>query len=266
MPSPLISCMQPQLQSASPGFLAAFLAAAGAMAWEALQFDATASRGVSQTGGVVTVWASTRGGVVASPCHEAGNGWGVPRYGAGAGIDFAAASGVASPLSFDLTETELVSRAFIVADCTVPAAYGTMLDAPCPLRLAPSDGDGAGLFATSSVLSTIALSIDFAASTAFSRGTHLYEIELSEPCPLNELHIGGSPATPKWNRSWRGSVLEVVFTSPSATAEDADAIRSYLSKRWGIGRYRSGAAEELAVLKHLGIRTGNVYGSMMFLR
>jgi hypothetical protein len=248
-------------------FVAVFsLFCGGASAFTVLQFDATASRGVSQTGGVVTAWVSTRGGGVASPCHEAGNGWDAPRYSVGAGIDFAAASGVASPLSFDLTETELVSRAFIVADCTAPAAYGTMLDAPCPLRLAPSDGGGAGLFATSSVLSTIALSIDFAASSAFSPGTHLYEIELFDPCPLSGLHLGGSPATPAWHRNWNGSVWEVVFTSPSATAEDADAIRSYLSKKWGIGRHRSGVAGELAVLKRLGIRTGGVYGSMMFLR
>lgn len=238
----------------------------GASSFTALQFDAAVSRGVSQTGGVVTAWVSTCGGVVANPCHEAGNGWGAPRYGAGAGIDFAAATGVASPLSFGLTETGLVSRAFIVADCTGAAAYGTLLDAPCPLRLASSDGDGAGLFATSSVLSSIGLSIDFAASATLSPGLHIYEIGLDDPCPLNGLHIGGSPATPAWHRNWNGTVREVVFTSPSATAEDADAIRSYLSKKWGIGRHRSGVAGELAVLKRLGIRTGNVYGSMMFLR
>ncbi len=237
-----------------------------AMAFSALQFDASASRSVSRTGGAVSAWVSTRGGVIASSCHVPGCGWAAPFYGGGESIDFIAASGVASPLSFALTETGLVSRVFIVADATGVAFCSTLLDAPCPLRLLSSEEDAAFHFATSSVLSTIGLSIDFAQSTEYTPGPHLYEIRLDEPCQLNELHIGGNPATPAWNRNWNGTVSEVIFTAPPATETDAEAIRSYLSKKWRIGRYRSGMGDELAALRALGIRVGSVYGSMLIMR
>ena len=146
------------------------------------------------------------------------------------------------------------------------AFCSTLLDAPCPLRLFSSEVEAAYLFATSSVLSTIELSIDFAQSTEYTPGPHLYEIRLDEPCQLNELHIGGNPATPAWNRNWNGTVSEVIFTAPPATETDAEAIRSYLSKKWLIGRYRSGMGDELAALHALGIRVGSVYGSMLIMR
>ena len=238
----------------------------GALAFKALQFDATVSRSVSRTDGAVTAWVSTRCGVVANPCHATGFGWNAPQYDACGVIGFMAASGVASPLSFGPAQTGLVSRAFIIADGGYAASCSTLLDAPCPLRLFAEDEEGTVHFATSSVLSTLALSIDFAPGTAYSAGPHLYEIRLDEPCPLNELHIGGNPATPAWNRNWNGSVGEVVFTAPAATETDAAAIRSYLSKKWGIGRYRSGMANELATLRALEIRTGGVYGSMLIMR
>ena len=238
----------------------------GALAFTALQFDATASKRVLRMDGSVTAWVSTRGGVVANPCHATGYGWNAPQYDAGGGIDFLAASGVASPLSFGSAQTGLVSRAFIVADGGDAAFCSTLLDAPCPLRLFSEDEDGTVHFATSSVLSTLALSIDFAPGTVYSAGPHLYEIRLDEPCPLNELHIGGNPATPAWNRNWNGVVGEVVFTAPSVTETDAAAIRAYLSKKWRLGKYRSGIADELAVLRALGIRVGSVYGSMLIMR
>ena len=238
----------------------------GALAFTALQFDASASRSVSRTGGAVSAWVSTRGGVIASSCHVPGYGWAAPSYRGCESIDFIAASGVASPLSFALTETGLVSRVFIVADATDAAFSSTLLDAPCSLRLISSEEDTAFHFATSSVLSTFALSIDFAPSTDFAPGPHLYEIRLDEPCQLNELHIGGNPATPAWNRNWNGSVSEIIFTAPSTTEMDAEAIRSYLSKKWRIGKYRSGMGDELAALRALGIRVGSVYGSMLIMR
>ena len=237
-----------------------------AFAFSALQFDASASRSVSRTGGAVSAWVSTRGGVIANSCHMPGCGWSAPFYGGGESIDFIAASGAASPLSFALTETGLVSCVFIVADATDAAFCSTLLDAPCPLRLMRTEEDGALHFATSSVLSTATLSIDFAPSTDFAPGPHLYEVRLDEPCQLNELHIGGNPATPAWNRNWNGTVSEVIFTAPTVTETDSEAIRSYLSKKWRIGRYRSGIVDELAVLRAIGIRAGGVYGSMLIMR
>ena len=52
-----------------PPLVAVFaLICVNALAFSALQVDAAVSRGMSQTGGVVTAWISTRGGVVAAPC------------------------------------------------------------------------------------------------------------------------------------------------------------------------------------------------------
>ena len=238
----------------------------GAFAFTTVQFDASISRRVSRTDGAVTAWVSTHGGMIANPCHQAGNGWTSPQYSRDGSIGFYGASGVASPLSFQSYETGLVSRVFIIADGSDAATYRTLLDAPCPLRIMPEDGDEAGLFCTSSVLSSTALSIDFAPSRVFSSGLHLYELEMAAPCPINDLYIGGNPATPAWHRSWNGSVREIIFAAPALTAADAAVIRSYLSKRWEIGRYRSGSPDELATLRTLGIHTGGVYGSMLIMR
>ena len=159
-----------------------------------------------------------------------------------------------------------MARAFIVADGAGASFGSTLLDAPCPLRLMPSEEDGAFHFATSSVLSTVGISIDFAQTTEYTPGPHLYEMELAVPCPLCDLYIGGCPATPAWNRNWNGTVREAIFVSPTATATDAAAIRSFLSKKWEIGRYRSGMSDEPATLRALGIKTGGVYGSMLIMR
>lgn len=237
----------------------------GALAFSALQFDASVSRSVLRTDGCVVAWVSTRGGIIASPCHTSGGGWAAPQYDSRKVVGFSAATGTASPISFPLTETGLVARAFIVADGSAAAFCATLLDAPCPLRLMRTE-DGALHFATSSVLSTAELSIDFAQSTEYTPGPHLYEMELAEPCQLCDLYIGGSPATPAWNRNWNGTVREAILVSPSASAADAAAIRAYLSKRWDIGRYKSGVTDELATLRALGIKTGGVYGSMLIMR
>ncbi len=237
----------------------------GALAFTALQFDAAIPGSVSRTEGCVVAWVSTRGGVIASPCHTNGSGWAAPQYDGRGIVGFSSATGTASPISFPLTETGLVARAFIVADGAGAAFCSTLLDAPCPLRVILTE-NGALHFATSSVLSTVELSIDFAQTTEYTPGPHLYEMELAEPCPLNDLYIGGCPATPAWNRNWNGTVREAILVSPTTTATDAAAIRSFLSKKWEIGRYRSGMADEPATLRALGIKTGGVYGSMLIMR
>ena len=128
----------------------------GALAFSALQFDASVFRSVSRTDGCVVAWVSTRGGIIASPCHTSGGGWTAPQYDGRGVVGFSSASGTVSPISFPLSETGLVARAFIVADGAGASFGSTLLDAPCPLRLMQSEEDGAFHFATSSVLSTAA--------------------------------------------------------------------------------------------------------------
>ena len=246
--------------------VASALLCGASMAFSALQFDASDSRSVSRADGCVVAWVSTHGGIIASPCHTNGSDWAAPQYDGRGVVVFSSATGTASPISFPLTETGLVAHAFIVADGFGASFCSTLLDAPCPLRLMRPEENGALQFATSSVLSTATLFIDCAQSTEYTPGPHLYEMELAEPCPLCDLYVGGCPATPAWNRNWNGTVREAILVSPSASAADAAAIRAYLSKRWDIGRYKSGVTDELATLRALGIKTGGVYGSMLIMR
>ena len=92
------------------------LACGGAMAFSALQFDAAIPGSVSRTDGCVVAWVSTHGGMIASPCHTNGGGWAAPQYDSRGIVGFSSATGTASPISFPLTETGLVARAFIIAD------------------------------------------------------------------------------------------------------------------------------------------------------
>ena len=61
------------------------------MAFPALQFDASISRSMSRTDGCVVAWASTRGGIIASPCHTNGSDWAAPQYDDRGVVGFAAA-------------------------------------------------------------------------------------------------------------------------------------------------------------------------------
>lgn len=247
-------------------FIIQSLCPPAAWATAAWQFDSSFRTSLVVTNGCVTSWSATSGTVAVSPCHDATNGW-VGACASTDGISFAATvDGVPSPLCFPDSATVLVSRAFIVADGDGAAFCSTLLDAPCPLRLVPSGEGATHHFATSSVLSSIALSIDFSPSNGFSTGLHLYEMELAEACQLCDLYIGGSPASSAWNRSWNGSIGEIILASPAVTQADAALIRSYLSLKWGIGTYRSGTSGKAAALRALGIRTGNPYSSKLLIR
>lgn len=250
--------MNPQPQSTFLGFLAVIFAAANCMAWDALQFDADLARSVLLTNEGVANWASTRGGIAAALGHPSGSGWTLPQYD-GTGVLFDSPGGIATPLSFDQSQTGLVSRVFIVADGAEAVPYATLLDAPCPLRLMPAYEGGAICFSTSSVLSSLSLGIDFAPGCLYSQGLHTYEVDFATPCPLNSLYVGGSPATPAWGREWGGSVREAVFLSLRATAADAAAVRAYLSKKWRTGRFSSSLPDEPARLRALGLKTGTLY-------
>ena len=244
---------------------AAFLYCGSSLAFSVLQFDASAFRNVSEFNSTVSSWRSIQGGVSLSPCHTISNGWSMPFYDKGA-ICFIANSGVVSPLAFSLTETSLVSRVFIVAKSNEPSFCSTLIDAPCPIRLFQDNMGVFYHFSTSSVLSKLKLSIDFASSLIFSQGRHIYEIAFDKPYALNELYIGGNPSSPAWKRNWKGSIFEIILASPLISEIELSVIRAYLSKKWRLGNYRSDCDNELKVLKSLGIKTSGIYGSILIMR
>lgn len=235
-------------------------------ATSALQFDSTFRPSLSVSNGCVAAWTATSGAVAATPCHDGPNGWGCASI-TPDGISFArSTNSVPSPLGFPDSETGLVSHVFIAAESNGAHFGMTLLDAPCPIRIFPSGDGPAHHFATSSVLSSLALSIDFFPETSFATGAHIYEIEMAEACPLRDIYLGGSPASPAWNRGWDGTIAEAIFVSPLATDEELAAIRSYLSLKLGIGSPPTCSSEKSAILRAMGIRTGNLYGTRLLVR
>ena len=160
-------------------------------------------------------WRATRGGAVLRAVHPATNGWGASFADRG-GVSFAGTNGVASPLGFDPATTGAVARALVVADCAEARPWSALLDAPVGAALAPRAFDWQfARFATSNCLGVVAVSVDGVAGAAMpTNGTpHLVEVVFPEPVAASELYLGGHPATPTWNRAWRGRVFEALSAS-----------------------------------------------------
>lgn len=230
------------------------------------QFDASRDGCVAATGGVVTAWHSANGNATAVLCHEPVNGWSAPSPAQDA-ISFDSPDGSVSPLSFDETMTAAVARVFAVADCTRFSDNATLIDAPCPIRLAPSPfAETPASLVTSNALGSLSISVDASATNILASGLHLVEAEFPAQIMLCDLSIGGSPATPAWQRGWCGSVREIILTDGAESENECAAIRSYLAKKWGLAPCPSGVENENAILRALGIRTGMVYGSLLIMR
>ena len=213
-------------------------------------------------------WGATRGDATLSAVHPATNGWGTAFADHG-GLSFAETNGVASPFAFDPDTTGAVARVLLVADCTEARAWSALLDAPSGAMLAPrSFAWEAVCFAESNRLGAVAVSVDGVAGAAMpTNGTlHLVEIAFVEPVAASELYLGGHPATPAWNRSWRGRVFETLFCFGEPSATDTDALRSYLSLRWRLGLDFDSPPDIAARLRALGVNPGALYSTILILR
>lgn len=179
-------------------------------------------------------WLVTRGRAALVAVHPATNGWSVAFSDRG-GVSFVATNGIASPLAFNVATTGAVARVLLVADCTEAQPRSALLDAPVGAALAPRAFEWEVVrFAESNCLGAVAVSVDGIAGGAMpTNGTpHLVEVAFAEPVAASELYLGGHPAAPAWNRSWRGRVFEALFCFGEPSVTDADALRSYLSLRW----------------------------------
>jgi hypothetical protein len=213
-------------------------------------------------------WRAARGRAALSAVHPATNGWAAAFADRG-GVSFAATNGVSSPLEFDLATTGMVARALIVADCTEARAWSALLDAPSGAMLAPRAFPWEIVrFATSNCLGAVSVSVDGIAGAAMpTDGTpHLVEVAFPEPVAASELYLGGHPATPAWNRSWRGRVFEALFCFGEPSETDADALRSYLSLRWTLGLSFPSTPDIAARLRALGVDPGSLYATILILR
>ncbi len=213
-------------------------------------------------------WRATRGGAALRAVHPATNGWDAAFADRG-GVSFAGTNGVASPLEFNPATTGAVSRVLIVADCAEARPWSALLDAPVGAAFAPRAFEWEIVrFATSNCLGAVAVSVDGVAGAAMpTNGTpHLVEVAFPEPVAASELYLGGHPATPAWDRAWRGHVFEALFCFGEPSAADADMLRAYLSLRWRLGLSFAHPPDIAVRLRALGVDSGALYTTLLILR
>lgn len=97
-------------------------------------------------------------------------------------------------------------------------------------------------------------------------GLRLFELVPDAACPANALYLGGHPATPNWNRHWRGSVAEAIFLSPSVSAFDAATVAAHLAFKWQLPRTAPPPSNTPFVLRSLGIAGDNLYRTLFIFR
>ena len=214
-------------------------------------------------------WPSTRGTAALRPVHAPTNGWCAATPDRG-GVSFAlSGEGPVSPLAFDAVATGMVSRVWVVADCTEARPWSTLLDAPTGASFPPRPFPWEeASFAASNALGSVSVSVDGEpdAPMPLDGTPHLVEIAFPEPVAATELYLGGHPATPAWDRSWRGRVFEALFCFGDMAAEDAAAVRPYLSLRHGLGLGFAPPPDIAARLRNLGVDSGALYPTLVIMR
>ena len=83
---------------------------------------------------------------------------------------------------------------------------------------------------------------------------------------VNPALVGGHPATPAWNRPWPGRVYEVVFLDTVPQGNLIDALRSYLSQKWGLGFDAAPPQDARELLRQFGVKTVLRFSSVIIAR
>lgn len=243
------------------------------LAAQAQTFQFDAAHGESLTlgpSGVVSEWRARAGAAALTPAQGSSNGWchAVARtLSPGRRTLDLAVEGAASPFRA-AGATGGVSYAFAVVRCEAPADPATLFDAPCSARLEPAPWPGdPWAFSAAQLAETAAYAVNGTATNAFagSAGFQLVEVFWTAPAPLEALYVGGSPASPLWDRTWKGELAELVLlAAPPAPAERA-ALWSYAALKWGAPA-PSGATGVRQTLDALGVSTGSLFASLVLVR
>lgn len=241
----------------------------GAIAQSAIQFRADRSQTMTMNGNAIGEWRSDGGAWALSPAHTNDVGWRAPMLSSDRVRFGLSETNAISPLSFPATATTLVSRAFVVADCTNGTALATLLDAPVPLRMTAPQFDNAPWYLeTSNALGSASVLVDGEenASLPADGDLHLLEIAFGSPAPLSEIHLGGNPATPAWNRSWQGSVAEIILLRDIADDGGLAAIRGYLALKWSLPQETETPNGIRDTLCLLGVKSDPLFSSIIIAR
>ncbi len=115
---------------------------------------------------------------------------------------------------------------------------------------------------------TVALSVNATLTNRFStRATfQLIEAVFDSPVPLNELYIGGAPATAAWAQSWSGGIAELILLAETPTEDQLNALRRYLALKYGLAVRTESDGAIVTTLSALGVDTAGLFNSVFLVR
>ena len=229
---------------------------------KALQFTSVGFVATADTATWEAGWASK----AMTSVHAATNGWSLAvKEGDTVFFD----NGVSSPLGFPDSATNSVSYAFAVVKCVEAVDHATLIDAPCSIRFIPDPFNTLQAnFYESQLTNTVALSVNATPTNRFSTGAafQLIEAAFYSPVPLNELYIGGAPATAAWEQSWSGGVAELILLAETPTEGQLNALRRYLALKYGLAVPTESDSAIVATLTALGVDTAGLFNSVFLVR
>ena len=215
--------------------------------------------------GDCAVWASRDGSSTLVSEHAATNGWSLA-WRDGGRVCFDAST---SPLAFSDSATGRVTRAVAVVVCEEAADHATLFDASCSVRFMPSPFPGDDrTFYESQLTNAVAVSINATPTNLFPlvSDLQLIEAEFEPPCPLNEIYVGGAPATAAWAQSWRGGVAELILLADAPTDAQLNALRRYLALKHGLAVPTESDGGIVATLAAMGVDTDGLFNSVFLVK
>ena len=210
-------------------------------------------------------WPSVDGSLSLTAVHAATNGWVLPeKY--GRAVFFG--NSVASPLGFPDSATNTTAYVLAVVENVTPSDLATLIDAPCSIRFLPNPFNDDWFLSESQLTNAVNLFIDGIDTNSFSSAAspQLIEVSFDTPCSLNELYIGGTPATPAWNQNWSGGISELILLTEPPTDRQRNALCRYLSLKYGLNLKTAPDVSIASVLTTLGINAGGTFNSVLLVR
>ena len=211
-------------------------------------------------------WTSVNSFGIMSSVHAATNGWSLAvKDGGKVFFD----NGVSSPFGFPDSATNSVSYAFAVFECAEAVDHATLIDAPCSIRFIPDPFNTTeAFFYESQLTNTVALSINATPTNLFvaSAALQLVEAAFDSPMPLNEIYIGGAPATAAWAQSWSGGIAELILLAEEPTEEQLNALRRYLALKYGLAVLSESDGDIVSKLTAMGVDTAGLFNSVFLVR
>ena len=229
-----------------------------------IQFDASVRDSILVTNiSKVVSWRSVNSPTILSPVHENSSLWSQPRLETRK-ICF----NDASPLEFAGADTNLYNKIIVVADCNSLMPWSTLIDTSPALATNPvAFSNEVFTFSTTNCIGSSIIIINGDESTEIPINSNfIVEFVLSSPTNLNNIFIGGSPATPNWNRSWDGCVFELLLLNEPLTEQQYSALYTYLSLKYKIEVSVPLCADSYGILKELGVKAGSVFTTIILWR